>query len=352
MNSDLEITSTPSAGNGVFAKAALAADTLLLVTPPPAFSVIYAKYRKEVCTFCWTYCQGRTLKVKDKASSLYFCRDECLKAWETREGEEGLELWRTLLGKVKPRKHASMSSHGTELEVEVTEASAAEAWSKAEDKGQVIRSLRTRSGSSRTRKEVAYLNNALSIPINADVLSFLAAGVLYLYRHAQVGTGVIPLNRLCSEDVPYINTADLVQHVDAYIHLLVTLPFQMLPFVTVDNIYLIVSTAYNNVFSIRSIDHSNALNDILVLEDPGSEILGKALVPIASFFNHSCSPNVIKARDGSTWIFRALHDVSKNEELYITYLGGDEKSMSPGERREVLRLGWGFECGCSRCVTR
>ena len=84
-------------------------------------------------------------------------------------------------------------------------------------------------------------------------------------------------------------------------------------------------------------------------EEPGSEILGFGLWPSASYWNHSCSPNVRKQRHGRAWRFWADRQVETNEELCISYLGGDEKQMSVGQRRERLKSWWGFDCACRKC---
>ena len=72
---------------------------------------------------------------------------------------------------------------------------------------------------------------------------------------------------------------------------------------------------------------------------PDSENLGSAMYPSASYFNHSCDPNVAKVRQGRTVLFVTSKEVQAGEELCISY-GHTERQVE--ERRQVLRDWWGF----------
>jgi len=93
-----------------------------------------------------------------------------------------------------------------------------------------------------------------------------------------------------------------------------------------------------NAFGLRSLD------------DGGDEIFGFGDWPSASYWNHDCTPNVRKKRTGRTWQFYAQRDIKAEEQLCITYLGGDEQDMNVIQRRERLRNDWGFHCLCTRCA--
>ncbi|KAL1652085.1 hypothetical protein SLS58_000209 [Diplodia intermedia] len=85
-----------------------------------------------------------------------------------------------------------------------------------------------------------------------------------------------------------------------------------------------------NSFGIRSLD------------DEGAEFFGYGVWTSASYFNHSCSPNVEKKRVGRAWHFTACRDVRKGEELCITYLSGEERALNTDARRKLLANSWGF----------
>jgi len=79
---------------------------------------------------------------------------------------------------------------------------------------------------------------------------------------------------------------------------------------------------------------------------PDSENLGSAMYPSASYFNHSCEPNLIKLRQGRTVRFVACRDIQCDEELCISYGQGDSRV---DVRNQELRKWWGFDCDCTRC---
>jgi hypothetical protein len=105
---------------------------------------------------------------------------------------------------------------------------------------------------------------------------------------------------------------------------------------------LIESTAYP--FLSRHISNSFGVWELPI--SPDSEHLGSAMYPSASYFNHSCDPNVTKVRQGRTVLFVTSKNVQPGEELCISY-GHTERQVL--ERRQVLRDWWGFTCNCSRC---
>jgi len=105
---------------------------------------------------------------------------------------------------------------------------------------------------------------------------------------------------------------------------------------------LVQSTAYP--FLSRHLTNSFGIWELPVT--PDSENLGSAMYPCASFFNHSCEPNVAKVREGRTVLFVTSREVQAEEELCISY-GHTERRIE--ERRQVLRDWWGFVCSCPRC---
>jgi SET and MYND domain-containing protein len=78
-----------------------------------------------------------------------------------------------------------------------------------------------------------------------------------------------------------------------------------------------------------------------------SELLGFAVYPQATFFNHSCSPNVAKCRVGATLKFTTTTNVLSQTPLTIAY-GNVDAPVSVRRRR--LLENYFFECGCRRCV--
>ncbi|EJU03945.1 hypothetical protein DACRYDRAFT_30942, partial [Dacryopinax primogenitus] len=97
-----------------------------------------------------------------------------------------------------------------------------------------------------------------------------------------------------------------------------------------------------NSFGIRSQTHGSE-----------SEFLGYGVWPSASYFNHSCQPNIRKDTPGRAWVFQTNRDIGSDEELRISYLGDTApEEMGVDDRRKQLRQTWGFDCDCLLCLAQ
>ena len=81
--------------------------------------------------------------------------------------------------------------------------------------------------------------------------------------------------------------------------------------------------------------------------DAFSDLTATGLFPLASGFNHSCSPNVLRASIGPYLIFRTLCPVAAGEELTISYIE-TEFLHEPTAIRHA-ELARDFVCACSKC---
>jgi len=77
---------------------------------------------------------------------------------------------------------------------------------------------------------------------------------------------------------------------------------------------------------------------------PGESGIG--VFPLASYFNHSCSPNSFRFEDGLQIYFRASMDITVGSEILTTYIDTHE---SYDYRQSVMREGFFFSCCCNRC---
>ncbi|KAF7984321.1 hypothetical protein HWV62_15311 [Athelia sp. TMB] len=118
-----------------------------------------------------------------------------------------------------------------------------------------------------------------------------------------------------------------------------------------------------NAFGIRQDSSSAASVGGSDLED--DEMMGWGLWVDASYFNHSCNPNIKKVRVGRTLQFYTTAAIQPGEELCISYVDLDsvedadtssaEQTNKGGEaqvgetRRQLLMSGWFFACECPRC---
>nr|CCC92038.1 conserved hypothetical protein [Trypanosoma congolense IL3000] len=76
--------------------------------------------------------------------------------------------------------------------------------------------------------------------------------------------------------------------------------------------------------------------------------IGVSIFPEASYFNHSCLPNLCRVMyRGNIAAFYALQSIRKGEPLTICYV--DVQEASTAERRRTLLTSYRFFCECRRC---
>jgi hypothetical protein len=334
-----EIRQTPTTGRAVFALQALKAGTQVLSTSELPASVVLRPYKREVCAHCFHYNQGEKLPHYARETGFYFCTPKCKHAWQEGAGEVGLQAWERVeeFVKAKNLKRSGLDPVTHEMPDADASVPSAEdvrrAWTSVESTAHFVREARAGSGMKPHRRAVEAV---LCVNPNTDVLSFQLSGILSRANGATAEWE--SLMNLVPDYTPYKNDQELRAHIQSYLHLLCLAPVSLLPSITPVTLISLSERDSHNSFGIRSLD------------DDGDEFFGYGVWPVASFFNHSCGPNVGKKREGRNWVFWALKDVREGEELCITYLGGDEVSMLVKERR-VMTLGvWQFVCGCSRCL--
>jgi len=332
------IRDTPNSGRGVFALKELKAGTLLLNSSvTPAF-VILREYQREVCAHCFIYERGRRLKHRCPETGHFFCSPPCQKTWEDEFGSAGTAAWTAFETFVKAKHHPTYSN-GKQYDYLPDAATGAPSiedvrarWEQVESTAHFIRQCRAGSNAKPHRRA---LLAALNVPPNADVLGFQLSGALA--RDRKLTSGWQSLMQLVPDETPYAQTQELSDHVHAYLHLLALVPVFLLPHVTAEACLELAKRDSHNSFGIRSLD------------DGGDEFFGFGVWPEASFFNHSCAPNVAKRRIGRAWEFLADTDVADGGELCISYLGGEEREMNLQERQTRLSDVWGFTCACAKC---
>lgn len=83
---------------------------------------------------------------------------------------------------------------------------------------------------------------------------------------------------------------------------------------------------------------------------------GMCLFTEASYFNHSCEPNVeiaVNYNSVKSNFFlsaRAVRPIREGEELYINYMPGNNLPIS--RFALAMKKRWGFECTCVKCKSR
>jgi SET and MYND domain-containing protein len=340
-----EIRDTPTSGRAVFATAPIPSSTLIHTSSDLTLSVLLREYRREVCGQCFSYAQGREYPIRDLGVGFVFCALACQDRWRKENGTLGVEAWTAVERLVRKRAKEDCDMVDVDLPRPGT-GEIERAWEGVVAQAALIRIARqgerdvrsggddTHAGVQVTKQHNRAMQNALQQPINPDVMSFCVSGLLWLHKFPEDLSHMLALE---ADSTPYLNAPDLLAFTRSYLHLLAVLPAALLPLVTPANLFLLSTRDSHNAFGIRS------------LEDEGSEFFGFGCWPNASYFNHSCSPSVIKTRVGRVWEFRVEKDLEEGEELCITYLSGEERAQSRGDRMGTLRRNWGFECGCVRC---
>jgi len=211
---------------------------------------------------------------------------------------------------------------------------AAERWKQAAEIGAQVCEARQQVKLSKNQKKL--LRQQSEVKVDPDILSFLYSTALNATPDSESALMAL------ADNPDVYQTASLEQHTKAYGLLLTLLPSGLLENIRANLCHEYVSRASHNAFSIRPTadgDHSG-------------EFLGYGVWPEASFFNHSCRPNLRKSREGRQWSFWTASDtdIEEGDELCITYLGGEERDLTISQRRDKLKEEWGFWCRCQRCI--
>jgi SET and MYND domain-containing protein len=335
MDTLTEIRTIHNAGRGVIALQPLPSGTVILQSGPPAYHVIFAKYRKETCAFCYLWDRGRSLPVRENDVLKVFCSTECQDSWTIEQGALGLEAWRALASFVKSKGKGMNADQSMGEGLRPSTDSIEAAWEEAKESGELIRGSREGTVATKAeRKRVrAILNKSLE-SVDADMLSYFLCGLL-LHHH---GSPLVnEVQELAMDAQPYQTDNGLRIGCNSFLQLLSILPLELLPTLTTGFCHAMVQADNHNAFGIRGGGEDS------------EEYMGYAVYPSASYFNHSCNPNLTKRRIGRSWEFAAAREIEAGEECCITYLGGDEKGLDRADRQRRLKEVWDFECGCERC---
>lgn len=335
-----KVQSIPNAGRGVVASQRIQTGTVILDSEAPAAHVIFRPYRKEVCAHCFEYDRGRTLSTRDNATGKVFCSDRCQSRWLEVQTNLGTEAWQALHQFVQTKSKAITNVSSVQSEIAKPDRETiTNAWIKAERQAQLHlqQALSPRHPGTRANRKPKnkLLNQPWANQVDANILGFLLAGVLFHYHDLEQWQE--DLLCLAMDEEPYKSAEDLEAHCNSFVQLSNIIPNGLSSSCAATICRTLASAASHNAFGIRS------------GSEDGEEYMGYALYLSPNYFNHSCTPNILKRRIGSSWEFQTARDVQPGEECCITYLGGDEKDLTVAERKSRLREVWGFECVCERC---
>ncbi|KAG5645382.1 hypothetical protein DXG03_006335 [Asterophora parasitica] len=337
--SAFHLKTTVYGGRGLFATERIPNNTLLVTCESPYATVIFKKFRKEVCGHCFAYAfesHRNTWSIKidgQEGNGVWFCTVECRDAWAAGQNVEGLQgLMNASVDKLaKSMKQPKGPSRTTSLietmRVEdITVDTHDLAWKHAEE-------MYARPG---------YPTDFLD-ELELDTVRFLVSAIVKRYfeekKSPDAGSSSwTALLQLQNNEILHIRSKPhmLDSHIRIYGFLRKVMHPVLLPYVkTCEMVRAILARDTGNVFGIWDMSTKG-----------DSEMLGWSMYVSGSYFNHDCSPNVVKKRVQKSLCFITTRDVEIGEELCISYVDVEDRVAV---RRDELSRNWYFDCICKRC---
>ena len=313
----IDVSPVPGGGMACFAARDLSDSDTILTVKEPAASVIMKKFRKEVCAWCYSYAINSNLRikvsVKEDRGIAWFCSLECRDSWMKNVGDAGWEAicaFEDGLGRTKGPcvEHADIPCGSGEVET---------LWEKALQDGNQIMTRRL------AKPRSALKTATLPANVDIDVARFILSSFIPLKNAEDVDV----IRRLVPTLAPYTSSQITIhQHIQIYHYLLSVLPIAS---------PILASISPVNIASLVTRDAGNSWG---VWDEAlaGDELFAYCLYPTASYFNHSCTPNVTQRRLGRTYSFHVKDNVALGDELNVSYLGEAVSKLSFQERQKKL----------------
>lgn len=359
INDKIEVKRTAYGGRACFASNSMLKGTHLLDLSQWIGSSISHEFRKEVCHFCLKYDGGKPMKVriswadllkldlnllnhklekKYKGSGLWFCTEECKNFFLS-----GPNIVDLILNYEMILTHFQ-SIQGKSLCVETD----TELYKDYDNKRmhQEIEScwmdLESTWMPRVSKMKLAKATNQLPV-IDEDHYSCIRFVIECLFNMTHLDRNSVKWNtweKLQSNEVEKIMRFPVLLEFQIKVFKWVyTLAPQYRYIMTTSVFRHILGSEYGNSFGIWETSES----------DDDREYLGYMVHPEASYFNHSCVPNVEKKRVERVFQYILQTDVQKGEELCIDYKG--ILHLDVNRRMAILKDNWFFECKCSRCLS-
>ncbi|RDB26111.1 putative protein lysine methyltransferase SET6 [Hypsizygus marmoreus] len=337
MTSPFCLRTTPYGGRGLFSIEPIPKDTLLVTCNSPYATVIFRKFRKEVCGHCFAYAfdahrNAWNVKYDGQAGNgVWFCGVDCRDVWAAEQNVEGLQgLMNAAVDKLaKSMKEPKVilpyfleTMRPEDITLEVHDL----AWKRIED-------MYSRPGCL-----APYLDE-----LEVDNVRFIVSAIVRRYFEDTVpvkkgSSSWSALLQLQNNEIQHIRSRPYM--LDSHTRIYGFLRKVMLPILqpyvkTSEMVRAILARDQGNVFG---------LWDMSTTGD--SEMLGWSMYVSGSYFNHDCAPNVRKERDKQALCFYTTRDVEAGEELCINYVDVKDEVA---QRRAELSANWYFDCACKRC---
>lgn len=352
-----KVDETQYGGRGCFSYGTIPKGTMIATCRGPISSTILKEYKKEVCNQCFSYLEGNTLKYKlanaKCTSALYFCTQKCLDEFKAQD-VDGIYL-KSLLniedlyqrGLKKPEIELSEPNRDEDLNAIINFE-----WQQVNDWEVKVNRMKQSKKENLIPRisdseyvDIKYIIGVLfqlykyssNEPKSSNKEEFLSNVDADTYMKFELETFEI---LQANENDKVFNYPYLLQsHINIYKFIKLSSSPLFQPFISTDSVRKILGRHIGNAFGIWSVVTDEQRED--------KDFFGYSVYPTASFFNHSCAPNIIKKRDKNQIHFTTLRDIEPNEELCINYGYSTEESVEV--RRKDLKE-WFFDCSCPRCI--
>lgn len=346
ISSAFEVKTTSYGGRGCFARGAISKGTSILTARRPIGSAVTRAFRKEVCTWCFTYMDGRTLKYKIQ-QKIYFCSEKCQNEFCNYDPDSILADTLVRMEDLYVRCQGDIDENGvpeseeellrvmddkwaevTEWEFKISKMKPTKRFRQlptvtSDDYTEIRYVIMTLYNYYREEK-ATYMTKLLISDMNEDEQLTFEKKVLEILYSSEIDK---------VKRYPYL----LIAYINIYKFVRLVIPDEFLPFTNPQKVRNIIGRNLTNAFGVWS---------PTTQENEEREFFGFGVYPSGSFFNHSCRCNVTKIRDGASYEYVTTEDIEPGTELCISY--GIRPEDSVEVRREALGE-WFFICGCARC---
>ncbi|KAK6464821.1 hypothetical protein DFJ63DRAFT_318049 [Scheffersomyces coipomensis] len=351
-----KVEKTKYGGRGCYAYTTIPKDTLILACNQSISSTIVRPFKKECCHYCYDYFDGKILKFKISKKfgkdlcSIFFCSEICQQKFIEEDTNEVYQESLLLI-----EKHALTGSNKPEVEKreplkdEDLSLLISQEW---EDVLKWEKSLQSMKPSKRANM-IPRIDDSEYLEIKYVV------GVLFQMYKVQTeniqstNTFLHEVNSSNELKQREIELFDILQ--SSELEKVLKFPYLIYSYI---NIYKFIKATslpelqpFINPQAVREIIGRNLTNAFGIWSETSSttedrEFFGFGVYPSASYFNHSCDPNLIKKRIKNTLEFVTKRDILPGEEICIDY--GRFLDEDVEARRKELKE-WFFDCGCEKC---
>lgn len=351
--SDLfSVKNTTYGGRACFSNMFLPRGTVVLDAEDSISECISYEFRKEVCHHCFHYDYGKTMKWKIgvfemerlepktgwkgfQGAGLWFCSQSCRDAFlqqqqvsELIQGYENLLRGLRLAQKSGPPQDINdQKLNSASISRELID----QKWQQLQEHWvQRLEHLKP----CKRLSQCPYMTEENYCCARAVCMTLFRLKYLDPVSTFKCSFDVLQSNELSKlSKFPVLLNFQLEVYQILYILLPPTLHSQL----SVPLFRHILGAEYGNAFGIWQSGES--------VDD--REYLGCRLFPQASFFNHSCDPNIDKVHIRRRMRFILNRDVEEGTQLCIAY--NCDLTLAACERRRIMKENWFFDCLCDRC---